>query len=271
MLVARRLVLILCCVPLMSAQTASDPEAFWKEFLAWYKAQPFELAAPSAVTQKYAAHLRVAGKTEAEVQARMAAIDQIAPGHPEAIGAFFDKIYGGEVKLFTPKPNAFLTQIVEGRKPGAALDVAMGEGRNSVYLAQHGWKVTGFDVSERGLAVAREHARQAGVEIETVLTDKFDYGSERWDLIVLCYPAGAAPLEDAQFIRRLHDALRPGGVVVLESFLAPPGIKGAKGPANAWPIMFADFRIIYYEDREDIPDWFLKPSRVGRLAAEREK
>ncbi len=269
--VVRQFALLLWCASLVPAQTVSDPNALWSEFLAWYKAQPFELAPPAALIQKYGAHLRETGKPDVEVRERTAAITRLAQQHPEAIGAFFDKIYTGEPKLFAAKPNAFLARIAGGRKPGAALDVAMGEGRNSIYLAQHGWKVTGFDLSEQGLAVARQHARQAGVEIETVLTGNFDYGKERWDLIVLCYPAGAAPLEDAQFIKRLHEALRPGGAIVMESFLAPPGAPDAKGPANAWLKTFGDFRILEYQDRVDVPDWFLKPSRIGRLAAERDK
>jgi 2-polyprenyl-3-methyl-5-hydroxy-6-metoxy-1,4-benzoquinol methylase len=52
--------------------------------------------------------------------------------------------------------------------PVNALDVAMGQGRNSIYLAKVGWRVTGFDVSGEGLAAAAKAAEQAGVKIDMV-------------------------------------------------------------------------------------------------------
>ena len=54
---------------------------------------------------------------------------------------------------------------VEERKPGRALDVGMGEGRNAVFLALKGWDVTGFEISDEGVAIAQRNARAAGVNI----------------------------------------------------------------------------------------------------------
>lgn len=51
-----------------------------------------------------------------------------------------------------------MIEATRGLKPGAALDAAMGQGRNALYLAQVGWNVTGFDVSEVGTAAARARA-----------------------------------------------------------------------------------------------------------------
>ena len=55
-----------------------------------------------------------------------------------------------EGKEFNPAPNKFLVEMVKGRKPGLALDVAMGQGRNALYLASQGWRVTGIDISDEG-------------------------------------------------------------------------------------------------------------------------
>jgi cyclopropane fatty-acyl-phospholipid synthase-like methyltransferase len=73
--------------------------------------------------------------------------------------------------------------MVEGRKPGKALDVAMGQGRNSHYLATHGWDVTGYDISEGGLTQARQLAEKAGLKIRTVTAshEEFYYGTAQWD------------------------------------------------------------------------------------------
>ncbi len=51
---------------------------------------------------------------------------------------------------------------VEGRNPGRALDIGMGQGRNAVYLATQGWDVTGFDPSSEGVRIARSNAEKAG-------------------------------------------------------------------------------------------------------------
>jgi len=45
---------------------------------------------------------------------------------------------------FNKQPNALLMDAIKNKKPGKALDVGMGQGRNSIYLAQQGWSVTGF-------------------------------------------------------------------------------------------------------------------------------
>ena len=58
----------------------------------------------------------------------------------------YNGIYKGkEGNIFSRRPNAFLVEATRGRKPGKVLDVGTGQGRNSLYLAQHGWAVTGFD------------------------------------------------------------------------------------------------------------------------------
>src|SRR5262252_6980031 len=98
----------------------------------------------------------------------------------------FNNIYSSSTPGFVTQPNALLISTVEGRKPGRALDIGMGQGRNSVFLALKGWDVTGFDISDEGLAVAHKNAERAGVKLNAIReTDEaFDYGSDQWDMIV---------------------------------------------------------------------------------------
>jgi hypothetical protein len=56
----------------------------------------------------------------------------------------WDGVYSDATPVFSTAPNTFMTEAVKGLKPGRALDIGMGQGRNSVYLAKLGWKVTGF-------------------------------------------------------------------------------------------------------------------------------
>jgi hypothetical protein len=121
----------------------------------------------------------------------------------------WDAVYR-EGKDFNPAPSSFLVEMVKGRKPGVALDVAMGQGRNALYLASQGWRVTGIDISEEGLRQAREAAAARKLTIEAVNAnvDTWDFGVEKWDLIVLIY-AGC----DDKAIKR---SLKRGGLVVTE-------------------------------------------------------
>ena len=104
-------------------------------------------------------------------------------------------------------------------KSGKALALGDGEGRNGVFLAELGLKVTSVDLSEVGLIKARDLAVKRGVAIQTVQADLEDYeiDPESQDLIVSIY----CHLADA--IRRLvhkraEVALKPGGLFILEAF-----------------------------------------------------
>ena len=117
-------------------------------------------------------------------------------------------------RTLNEKPNALLVETVKGLKPGTALDADMGEGRNAIYLAQQGWQVTGVDVAEKALAYAQARAGKLGVKITTEVADmaKYDWGTNKWDLIVLSYAGGR------DYAARVQKALKPGGIVVLEAF-----------------------------------------------------
>jgi 2-polyprenyl-3-methyl-5-hydroxy-6-metoxy-1,4-benzoquinol methylase len=125
-----------------------------------------------------------------------------------------NRIYRSERHLFRTTAGVFLPQALTGRHPGTALDVAMGQGRNALWLAGRGWKVTGFDISDAALSEARAQARERGLNIETVLSryEVFDFGTEKWDLIVLAYffPRDVVP--------KVVTAIRPGGLVLLEYY-----------------------------------------------------
>lgn len=117
-------------------------------------------------------------------------------------------------RTLNEQPNALLVETVKNLKPGTALDADMGEGRNAIYLAQQGWQVTGVDIAEKALAYARARAKKLGVSFNAEVADmaKYDWGTNRWDLIVLSYAGGR------DYAARVQKALKPGGLVVLEAF-----------------------------------------------------
>ena len=79
----------------------------------------------------------------------------------------WDKKYGTEVYIFGKEPVPFLKQNAHLLPKGKALDIAIGEGRNGVYLATLGFDVLGLDISEKGLAKAHQLAKKNGVTIKT--------------------------------------------------------------------------------------------------------
>ena len=92
-----------------------------------------------------------------------------APAYIEDERKSYDKIYSTERETFSAEPNAFLVRMISGRKPGRALDVAMGQGRNSIWLASQGWSVMGFDVSpvEWGVFLILPRVRKSATHNQT--------------------------------------------------------------------------------------------------------
>jgi methylase of polypeptide subunit release factors len=72
---------------------------------------------------------------------------------------------------------------VEERKPGKALDLGTGQGRNAIFLASTGWTVTGVDISEVAIAEAKKNAAARKVQIDAIVgdLDTYDFGREQWD------------------------------------------------------------------------------------------
>ena len=95
----------------------------------------------------------------------------------------WDQRYADPDYVYGTEPNDFLKETAEAHLPegGSVLCLAEGEGRNGVFLAGLGFKVTGVDGSSVGLEKAQRLAKQRGVEIETIVSDlaDFDLGEER--------------------------------------------------------------------------------------------
>ncbi|MEZ4364511.1 MAG: class I SAM-dependent methyltransferase [Kofleriaceae bacterium] len=151
----------------------------------------------------------------------------------------WDERYGEAGFAYGDAPNDFLAAQAARLPPGGAiLSLAEGEGRNAVYLAGLGLRVTGVDASSVGLAKARELAAARGVTIETVVSDlaDFDLGVDRWDGIVSIWCHTPAPLR-ARLHRAAVAALRPGGVFILEAYTPKQLEYKTGGPRTAELLM----------------------------------
>ncbi|MBS1855294.1 MAG: class I SAM-dependent methyltransferase [Acidobacteria bacterium] len=202
------------------------------------------------------------GLPKEEIEQRMAHISERSLRRPEAMRLWFNSMYGPRGPIGPDWPTPFLMDAVKGLTPGAALDVCMGEGRNSIFLAGLGWKVTGFDVSDVAVANAVAKAKKAGVEIAAVRLgyQDFDFGHERWDLIVMTY--AYFPIRDTNYVSRLIQSMRSGGLLafqhgVLKKGADPTGDAALLGipEEGELKVIFRNLRILRYQELEELSDW----------------
>jgi len=148
-------------------------------------------------------------------------------------------------------PAQLLVDNIQLLPTGRALDVAMGTGRNAVYLAKKGLDVEGVDISPEAVRSALDQAREAGVNLKARVADlEIDYHIEKsaYD-VVICFNYLQRSL-----ITQIKAGLRVGGIVVYETFTVDQAQFGEpKNPDyllkyNELLALFRDFRCLYYRE-----------------------
>jgi pimeloyl-ACP methyl ester carboxylesterase/ubiquinone/menaquinone biosynthesis C-methylase UbiE len=174
--------------------------------------------------------------------------------------------------VFTREHNSFLLEAIKNVPPGKALDVAMGEGRNTLLLARNGWETTGFDIADEAMDSACDRAGRENLTIETVTAsrDEFDFGTNKWDLIACIYSdivCGGCCAYDEEFIATIKNALKPGGRIVYEWFTREAILDAFQilKDQESWGCRensikeafqkLGGFRIIHYSEELGIPEW----------------
>lgn len=141
--------------------------------------------------------------------------------------------YASTELVWTAEPNRFLVAEVADLPAGTALDLGAGEGRNAVWLAQQGWRVTAVDFSDIGLHKASTMAAAAQVEISTVYADVATYTPTpaAFDLVVILYLHLPEPVRQVVH-RRAADAVAEGGVLLVVGHDATNLSEGFGGPQD---------------------------------------
>ena len=145
----------------------------------------------------------------------------------------WDRRYAGSELVWTAEPNRFVVAEVQDLAPGRALDIAAGEGRNSVWLASRGWQVTAVDFSAAGLGKGRRLAEARGVTIDWVHADVRDYQPEAgfFQLVLVAYLQLAESELDG-VLRRTATGLAPGGVLLVVGHDVTNLTEGTGGPPD---------------------------------------
>ena len=269
------LVLLAALAPILASaqqsplgpKTTPEEVQTYEAFRAWLGQQPADVqqADDDVVYKRYIAELQRRGKSAKESAATIESLRAIGD---RAEIERWNRILTAPAPAFNIEPNAFVVAMVKGLKPGRSLDVGMGQGRNTIYLAQQGWDSNGFDPADRAVAAAQEQARQLGVKITTTVAraEDFDWGTAKWDLIVLSY-VGAR-----EFVANVTKSLRPGGMVIVEGFHRDATKTRPIGgsvvfDSNELPKIFSGFRVVRYEEPTTTSDFGRFETKVVRLAA----
>jgi tellurite methyltransferase len=185
----------------------------------------------------------------------------------------WDQRFKGKKFAFGKEANSFLRKHIALLPKGKALDLAAGEGRNAVFLAQHGFKVDAVDISEIGLRKTQQLAKKRMVRVHTIFADLDTYQIKRgdYDLITNFY------FLNRNIIPRMKRGLKKGGVVIFETYLLEHRRLHTGGPRNPKyflkpnePLhLFKGFRILVY--REGIFEEGRKRKAIASLIAQKPK
>ncbi len=236
------------------AQTVEGP-ALLATFKAWQKS-----AAPTAdwsdAIARYRAKLLQDGLSASAADRAI----RLISAYDEA--ELYDSVYATP-PTFSTAPNQLLVESIRGIRPGRALDVGMGMGRNALHLARAGWDVTGFDVSTVGVRQAEATARAETLSLtaRVAADEEFDFGVAQWDLIAVVYAI------EKRSIHRVREALRPGGLVVVEAGITTdPAASFGYAPGELLKV-FDGFTIVTHEQVEGAYDWGPERIQLVRFVA----
>src|SRR4051812_39588024 len=124
--------------------------------------------------------------------------------------------YAEKELVWSAGPNRFLVSEVADLPPGRALDLACGEGRNAIWLAEQGWQVTAVDFAEVAIEKARVIAAKRGVDVDLRVADllAFEPPEQAFDLVIVFYLQLVAD-ELRPIVERAGRAVAPGGTFLL--------------------------------------------------------
>lgn len=184
----------------------------------------------------------------------------------------WDERYRAGQQVFRD-PAPLVVEFTRDLTPSVALDLACGPGRNALYLAERGWRVTAVDGSRIAIDLLLAHARERKLAIEARVadleSDEFQAPGESFDLVLSCY------FFERPLIPLIKQTLRPGGVLILIAHVADADhlhddqAQGTSKRAFSGELLklFHDWRILHY--REGKPGESCHRRAVAELVAQK--
>jgi SAM-dependent methyltransferase len=149
-------------------------------------------------------------------------------------GEDWDERYRGTSLLWSEGPNQFVERELASLPAGRALDLAAGEGRNAIWLAERGWRVTAVDFSRVAIDRGRERARDRGVDVTWVVDDVLAWQPPEcgFELVLVAY-LQLPWAEMERVLARATAAVAPGGTFFLVGHDVENLTRGHGGPRSA--------------------------------------
>ncbi len=179
----------------------------------------------------------------------------------------WDERYAASELVWSAGPNQFVAAELGGLTPGRAVDLAAGEGRNAIWLAERGWQVTAVDFSLVGLDKGREvqarHPHGRDLHIDWVHGDVLEFHADAagYDLALLAYLQLAGE-EMHTAVRRAFAALAGGGTFFLVGHDSTNLTEGTGGPQDP-DVLYTAEEVLGYLDGERFE--VIRAERVERL------
>jgi len=131
----------------------------------------------------------------------------------------WDKRYNTDQFIYGTTPNGFLKSELDKLKAGKILLPGEGEGRNAIYAASRGWSVEAFDQSQVAAEKALAFAAKKGLEIDYQVSglEEYSFKTKHFDVVGLIY-FHVSPPARILLHSQVFNALKPGGVLILEAF-----------------------------------------------------
>ena len=164
---------------------------------------------------------------------------------------------------FGTAPNEFLKSQAHLLKAGqTALSIADGEGRNGVFLAEQGLDVRSIEFSPRAIAKARELAASRGVALTIEQADvlHWTWPVAQFDVIAAIFIQFADAAERPRIFSGIKQALRPGGLLLMQGYRPEQLAYGTGGPRQVGNLYtralleeaFADFTSLDIREHDDV-------------------
>jgi SAM-dependent methyltransferase len=145
----------------------------------------------------------------------------------------WNRRYAEEQLLWSAGPNRVLAAETAELEPGRALDLACGEGRNAIWLAERGWRVTAVDFADVALAKAARIASERGVDVDFVHADLLAWEPPEQSFELVCVLYLQLPAADRRLVLgRAAAAVAPGGTLLLVAHDLTNLTEGFGGPDN---------------------------------------
>lgn len=145
----------------------------------------------------------------------------------------WDERYRQADWVWSTTPNQFVEQVLADMPPGRALDLACGEGRNALWLAEKGWRATAVDFSSVAVAKGRAAAERRGLDVTWIAADLLDYEPARgaYDAVLVVY-LHLPPDDIRRVLGKARDAVAPGGTLLVVGHDVTNLTEGTGGPQD---------------------------------------